>query len=59
MGETYAELSNKTVSAANGVEYVYGDAGEAASPRRVVTFDNVGVRPGRHTGVLHRQTWTH
>jgi pimeloyl-ACP methyl ester carboxylesterase len=43
MGETYAELSNKTVSAANGVEYVYRDAGEAASSRRVVTFDNVGV----------------
>jgi hypothetical protein len=30
MGETYAELSNKTVSAANGVEYVYRDAGRLA-----------------------------
>jgi hypothetical protein len=27
-GETYGELSNQTVNAANGVEYVYRDAGE-------------------------------
>jgi hypothetical protein len=31
-GETCAELSNKTVSAANGVEYVYRDAGEGGVP---------------------------
>ncbi|MCW2653980.1 MAG: hypothetical protein JWR32_4956 [Mycobacterium sp.] len=31
-GETYAELSNKTVSAANGVEYVYRDAGQRGVP---------------------------
>jgi hypothetical protein len=31
-GETYAELSNQTVSAANGVEYVYRDAGEGGVP---------------------------
>jgi pimeloyl-ACP methyl ester carboxylesterase len=31
-GETYAEVSNKTVSAANGVEYVYRDAGEGGVP---------------------------
>jgi pimeloyl-ACP methyl ester carboxylesterase len=32
MGETYAELSNRTASAANGVEYVYRDAGEGGVP---------------------------
>jgi pimeloyl-ACP methyl ester carboxylesterase len=31
-GETYAELSNQTVSAANGVEFVYRDAGEGGVP---------------------------
>ena len=31
-GETYAELSNQTVNAANGVEYVYRDAGEGGVP---------------------------
>jgi hypothetical protein len=31
-GETFAELSNKTVSAANGIEYVYRDAGEGGVP---------------------------
>src|SRR5258705_10427073 len=31
-GETYEELSNQTVSAANGVEYVYRDSGEGDVP---------------------------
>jgi hypothetical protein len=31
-GETYAELSNQTVNAANGVEYVYRDAGGGGVP---------------------------
>src|SRR5258708_17867026 len=31
-GETYEELSNQTVSAANGVEYVYRDSGEGGVP---------------------------
>src|ERR1700680_1680125 len=31
-GETYAEVSSKTVSAANGVEYVYRDAGQGGVP---------------------------
>src|SRR6202163_3220674 len=31
-GKTYAEVSNQTVSAANGVEYVYRDAGEGGVP---------------------------
>jgi hypothetical protein len=31
-GETYAEVSNQTVSAANGVEYVYRDAGHGGVP---------------------------
>jgi pimeloyl-ACP methyl ester carboxylesterase len=31
-GETYAELSNQTVSAANGVEYMYRDVGEGGVP---------------------------
>jgi pimeloyl-ACP methyl ester carboxylesterase len=31
-GETYTEVSNKTVSAANGVEYVYRDAGQGGVP---------------------------
>jgi pimeloyl-ACP methyl ester carboxylesterase len=31
-GETYEELSKQTVSAANGVEYVYRDAGEGGVP---------------------------
>ena len=31
-GETYAELSNQTVSAANGAEYVYRDAGQGGVP---------------------------
>ena len=31
-GQTHEELSNQTVSAANGVEYVYRDAGEGGVP---------------------------
>src|SRR5712671_946103 len=31
-GETYEELSNQTVRAANGVEYVYRDSGEGGVP---------------------------
>lgn len=40
-GDTYAELSHKTVSAANGVEYP-ALIDERASSRRVVAFDNIG-----------------
>jgi hypothetical protein len=32
MTERYAELPNKVVSAANGIEYVYREAGEGAVP---------------------------
>jgi hypothetical protein len=31
-GDTYAELSNQTVCAAKGVEYVYREAGEGGTP---------------------------
>jgi pimeloyl-ACP methyl ester carboxylesterase len=32
MGETYSELPNKLVSAANGIDYTYRDAGESTVP---------------------------